>query len=684
MRIFLPTSHKVVPRDSVPRSMELKIDVYGQFPNPQGVRSPVNFNFEDHAEKTRLGTATDQCSDGPAIHVPDGLAALQAKDMLVVTIGEQASTAAVAAGIPSIGLADPMSWTQSPGWGISDPPEDATAASVLLNQARRYHKVLILGNSRFLDEARDPNGLDFLAWTLRREGIRGHVGYCPPTIYWERNQRRVKHKGFEEWLAITGHHRFKHSLSALCFAVEAHASGGLTDSFNAQIMSDLFADQLSYSRGDWMVWDDRAWKRDTDQMRRKLVLRLSEFYRDTAEELRMLVSDAIGDFGNRDLPEALARWIAPIRQTHGELAKGARSIQNLRAMDAAFTIAQAHLRVASEAWDRDPHLLAVKNGVVDLRTGELYPHSPEFHITRAAGCGFDPNAKAPTFEKFFSQVQPDPEVRRYLQILMGYAATGEAREQKLFTFLGDGANGKSTFMAVVMDALGEYAVKANASLLAEQTPDRPRNDLAALAGARLVSISEIPSNLRPDAALIKSLTGGDVVTARFLHKEFFQFRPCFTPILDTNHPLMFRERSEAVARRAVTIPWAVTVAPESRDPNLRERLLDELPGILAWIVNGARMYYAQGLGSLPEFADTCLKTLNSVDPLTQWLDECVEADPASRVQCFDLYQAFREWMMHRWAGSPMTMKAFSMNLKARGYRSCKNSTMVWLGVRLRR
>jgi putative DNA primase/helicase len=275
--------------------------------------------------------------------------------------------------------------------------------------------------------------------------------------------------------------------------------------------------------------------------------------------------------------------------------KAAASVQNLRTMDAAFTIAQAHLRVASDSWDREPHLLAVQNGVVDLQTVALHPSTPDFRMTRRAGCAYDPAARAPRFERFLCEVQPDAEVRAYLQRLIGYAATGEAREQKFVSFLGDGGNGKSTFVGAIMDALGDYAMKANPGLLAEQAPDKPRNDLAALAGARMLSISELPANLRADAALIKSITGSDVINARFLHREFFEFRPCFTPIFDTNHPLNIREDTPAIARRRVTIPWSVTIPAEKSDSSLRERLSQELPGILAWIVEGARQYYRAGL-----------------------------------------------------------------------------------------
>lgn len=603
--------------------------------------------------------------------------------MLVIAVGEQSAQTAVFAGIPCIGLAGALSWTEPVPDEPSASRHKSQPAAILLEHAGKYQRVLILGGSECLDDINERDGLERLAEALKENGIRAELAYCPPRVTLAKGQLRIERQGLSEWLINTESDVLVRYLSVLYFAAEVTASSGLTDSYNARMMSDLFAGELSYSRGDWHVWDGRIWRKDGDQARRKLPSRLAAFYRENAEQLQKLVSVATGAFNERELPRCIAGWAAPLRRVHEESLKAAKSIQNLRTMDAAFAIAQAHLSVPSDRWDRDSYLLAVHNGVVNLRTGDLHPHSPEFLITRSAGCRYDPEAIAPTFEKFLSEVQPDPAVRSYLQRLMGYAATGDAKEQKLFTFHGGGANGKSTFIGIVMEALGEYAVKANASLLAEQTPDRPRNDLAALAGARLVSISEIPANLRADAALIKSLTGGDVVTARFLHKEFFQFRPCFTPILDTNHPLVFRERSEAVTRRAVTMPWLVTVVPENRDSHLRDKLLQELPGILAWIVDGARMYYSDGLGSLPQSVDLDANTLSSVDPVAQWLNECTEGDPICRTPSSALYRSFCDWSAHRSDIRHVSIKEFSRELASKGYQSRKNSVTVWLGIRIR-
>jgi putative DNA primase/helicase len=480
-----------------------------------------------------------------------------------------------------------------------------------------------------------------------------------------------------EWLSSTDRVAAKPNLSALFFAAEVLQCSGITDSFNAHMIADLFRNELAYSRGCWYVWDGRIWSRDSDQIRRRLAARVAEMYRAYAQRLQNLVAIATGAFTKKDLPYPLAAWLRPIAPVISAATKSAATVQNLRTMDAAFTIAQAHLHVASDAWDREHHLLAVYNGVVDLRTGALQAPSPHFRMTRIAGCAYNPAAVAPRFGRFLSEVQPDSEVRAYLQRLIGYAATGEAREQKFFSFVGDGGNGKGTFVSSIMDALGDYAVKANAGLLAEQAPDKPRNDLAALAGARLLSISELPANLRADAALLKSITGGDVISARFLNREFFQFRPCFTSILDTNHPLIIRENTTAAVRRRVTIPWSVTIPDEKSDSSLHERLSQELPGILAWIVEGARQYYSTGLGSLKQPVHK-----EPIDSFAEWLETCVRNDPAARVQSSVLYQSYCGWGNNPGAEVRLDIKAFGTALAARGFQEPKksNGVMMWRGI----
>jgi putative DNA primase/helicase len=428
-----------------------------------------------------------------------------------------------------------------------------------------------------------------------------------------------------------------------------------------------------------------GWVGDSYGERRRLVPQLADLYSSIADDLDQLVGIVTAPFAGKDkkeYPAQLSIWEAPYEGAAGDLRKAAKEIANLRGIDSALTLAQPLLHVDDDRWDRDPYLLAVCNGVVDLRTSELLPAVPEQWITKMAGADFDPTAKAVAFLDFLEQVQPDREMRQYLQRLAGYSSIGRANEQLFFIFVGGGANGKGTYVGATMDALGEYAVKGPLSVLAQQDPGRIRNDLAMLAGARLVSISETPENFSLDEATIKAVTGQDIITARFLNKEFFSFRPCFTPILDTNHAPRLRDTGEGLWRRPMIVPWPVKVPKLQRDLDLREKLLEELPGILAWIIAGARAYLEEGLQASPKIAEATQTLRNSCDDLGRWLESCVEQGSQYSVQSAPLYENFRSWCQAE--GIPaLSQPKFTSRLseKLGSEPKKRHGKMFWQGLR---
>jgi putative DNA primase/helicase len=413
---------------------------------------------------------------------------------------------------------------------------------------------------------------------------------------------------------------------------------------------------------------------------------VADVYLADADKLRSLMSATMAPLAMvKDVPPEIGSWTSPIAAAVKELRAAAGKIKNLRGIESALTLAQSHLRVPDDAWDRDPYLLSVPNGVVDLRTSELLPPVPAQRITKMAGAIYDPCAKSEVFQKFLEQVQPDPKMRDYLQRLAGYSAVGMANEQKFFVFVGGGANGKGTYGGVTMDALGAYAVKAPMGMLAQHDAGRPRNDLAMLAGARLVSISETPENLRIDEATIKAMTGQDEISARYLHQEFFKFRPCFSPILDTNHAPRPRESGEAIWRRLVIVPWTVIIPGEMRDQHLREKLLEELPGILAWIVAGAKKYLEEGLPPTPEITESTRAHRSSCDEMGRWLECCVEHTPHSSTQSTALYEEFLSWNHAEGIELPISRRKFTERLRDEfGFEVSKShGVMVWRGIGLR-
>ena len=669
-----------------------KVDVLGYtIPYPgiddQTGRPYIRYRLRHPIEKMRYASGV---GDDAQLYIPPALASLPAADLLVVTEGEKKAAKAVQEGIHCVAVQGVWSWADSGNRAIEKSEgesvtEETLPISALLDLAQRYRRVLVLGDSDLITNHQARKGLQSLVKALVHRGIRAVLAFCPPAMEQGSGRGRVKKQGLDDWLVANRPLAIR-SILPLFYAGEI-AWDGINDTYNAVAFTEIAKGKLAYSQGIWRFWNGSIWVHDDSNKRRAMVPDLAQMYRSVADRLSNLLGRVMpqsNEDDNKAWPAAFESWSSPVVGAIKVLVDAAKKIGNLRAIDPTLAIAQSYLRVPDDAWDRDPYLLAVRNGVVDLRSSELLPFSREQRITKWAGTAYDPSAKPELFLKFLEQVQPDPRDRDFLQRLAGYCATGLAREQKFFTFIGNGANGKGTFIGLVMDALGNYAVKGAISLLAEQSPDKPRNDLAALSGARFVSLSETPENLRLDEAMLKAITGQDVLSARFLNHEFFQFRPVFTPILDTNYLPSPRGAGEAIWRRLVVVEWPVTIPTEERDEHLREKLVQELPGILNWIVEGAKLYLESGLPTLPKMQQANQSLRRTRDTLGRWLEECIAHGPGFQAQSSILYQNFRSWNEAEGNTPVPSQIKFTQDLERRGFENKKkHGLMTWIGLKLR-
>jgi putative DNA primase/helicase len=249
--------------------------------------------------------------------------------------------------------------------------------------------------------------------------------------------------------------------------------------------------------------------------------------------------------------------------------------------------------IEHEVLDADPFLLNVANGTVDLSTGELRPHDPADLLTLQSSVAFDPDAEAPLWEECLRTWQPDQDVRRYLQIRAGACATGQPTETLDIDYAG-GANGKSKFHATIQFVLGPYAVVPHKSLLVAEKHEQHATVFASLFRCRMAVTSETKSADAIDEEKVKSLTGGDRIGACRMREDEWWFDPTHTLIIHTNYKPRIRGTDEAIWRRVRLVPWLVTIPEEDRDPNLQTKLRAEAPGILRWIVEGARIFLADG------------------------------------------------------------------------------------------
>jgi putative DNA primase/helicase len=325
-------------------------------------------------------------------------------------------------------------------------------------------------------------------------------------------------------------------------------------------------------------------------------------------------------------------------------------------------------------------LLTVLNGTIDLKTGRLQPSRAEDFMTRLVPIEYDLEANCPLWINFLDRIfDADYEVIDYLQRFAGYCLTGRTGEQVLLFLYGLGCNGKSVLANVLGALLGDYSSTAGAELLMARDNRNATNNVAALRGARLVKVSEFDDGERLAEAQIKTLTGGDPVTCRFLYQEHFTYTPSFKVLLIGNHKPKIRGTDHGIWRRLHLLPFRVTIPEEERDPHLQDKLMTELPGILVWAVHGCLEWQKTGLNPPEKIKAATAEYRKSEDIFDLWLDDCCVKGEHMTATAADLLASFVDFS--RWKGT--TPKKLGGMLTDAGFsREKSNGAIRWRGLGL--
>lgn len=450
---------------------------------------------------------------------------------------------------------------------------------------------------------------------------------------------------------------------ASVFTRDAFEEFAINDMGNARRLVKLTAGNVRYEpAGDrFLIWRGGAFEDDHDGE----VMRLA---RDVARQVED-DAKAIED------PEVRGKALASARKQ--------QSHARLKAMVELFKT-EPEIPVQAIRLDSHAHFLNVSNGVVDLTTGELKPHDRSLLLTKVAPVTYDAGAECPRFERFLREAfVGDEDLIACVQRLLGYSLTGDAREQVFFIFVGMGANGKSTLLNIVSFVAGPYATHTPSdTLIAQKNGRGASNDIARLNGARLVTASEFNPGEKLATGLIKQLTGNEKVTARFLFREFTDFHFTGKIVLATNDIPQMDGADDALFRRVIAIPFDRVFAKQEQDPQLLEKLKEEVAGILAWIVRGAVDWYRDGLqlpASLIQLRDSIRRDM---DPVAQFLDEACVLGGSFEVASAALHAAFTSWAQRHGVPS-MDASCFGRAVSKRGHRSRKsNGRKVIRGIQL--
>ncbi|TCH97639.1 hypothetical protein EJV46_16105 [Roseococcus sp. SYP-B2431] len=422
-----------------------------------------------------------------------------------------------------------------------------------------------------------------------------------------------------------------------------------SDDALALAFSDRHNGQLLYvpQWASWLRWDGCRWARD--------------------ETLAVF-----------DLARALCREQAQIAEDQKE--DGASRIASASTVAAVERMARSdprHARPAA-AFDADEWLLNTPGGIVDLTTGATRPARKSELVTKVASVA--PQGECLRFLKFLSEiVQEDEDLIAYLQRWAGYLLTGSTREHAFLVIVGPGGNGKTLLVNILAYLLGDYAATAPMETFMASAGDRHPTDLAGLRGARLVIAQETEAGRALAEAKIKTLTGGDPVSARFMRGDFFTYRPNFKLVMVGNHRPVIRNPDDALRRRLHLLP--LTFKPAQPDAKLFDILKAEGPGILRWAIEGCLAWQQAGLGMPMAVKAATDGYFEDQDLLAQWLSERCEVKNGNETSSSALFRDWSTWCDQRGEAAG-TGKRFSSALERHFAKKRSNAGMIFAGVRL--
>lgn len=404
----------------------------------------------------------------------------------------------------------------------------------------------------------------------------------------------------------------------------------------------------------WLLWDGATWIEDRKRKIERIAIQtFREMYSEIAQE------------EDTDQRKKIYQW--------------AQSSERSSVFLNSINRAQAMLPVTQNELNKDPYKLNCLNGVIDLKTGSFLEHKREYLMTKNTHISYDREATCPNWTHFLNSIfknnkgEVNKEIIEFIQKAVGYALTGDTSEQVAFFLWGTGRNGKSTLINTIKDLLGDYSKQTNADTFTNKINEGGiNNDIARLHGSRFVSAVESEDGQKLSESLIKQLTGGEPITARFLRKEFFEFMPEFKIFFTTNHKPIVKGDDEGIWRRIRLIPFEFKIPREEVDKHLPEKLQKELPGILNWAIEGCLKWQQEGLKEPEDVKNATDEYKEEMDLLSSFLDECCTVRSEAKVQVGELHKKYLAWAEEN-GEYPLKKRAFNNRISMKGFQKRKST-----------
>lgn len=469
-----------------------------------------------------------------------------------------------------------------------------------------------------------------------------------------------------------------------CLAANERGDGVLY----ATINRGRFVFNTTPKEGEWMAWNGCVWQPDHTRRSLDAVEQVAMAYQ--GEHSRL--TEEIREQGvKKDSPDA---WKLRVAADLKARVNRLRSVNGATKVLTWAPVVDTGMSCRESDLDRQPWLLPVKNGVVNLRTGVLERGVPGDMLTRALDLEYDQHADYQAWNDFVAEVSGSEEVAGFVKRSLGYAITGHSYEQYIWVFVGPGRNGKGVLFSMVGDVMRPYYHEISRGMLLEQrsepSPSASSEHKYSLLGKRIIVGAETNRGQRIDAAAVKGLTGEDAITCRPNFGSEISFLPTHTLFLHTNHVPVGLTRDFALVQRLLRIEfpnmYVDDPAAEGRkypgqrdrfrvkDPLLKDKLRACRPGILRWLIEGCLEWQDMGLAPPAAIIEGVNKLQAEEDYVQQFHADCLEMpenpSPGLRLSCTEMYAAFKWW----WAQNMDTreqrvpsMKSVNMSLRDRGY-----------------
>lgn len=438
----------------------------------------------------------------------------------------------------------------------------------------------------------------------------------------------------------------------------------LTDAGNASLIADYVKDRSRYDADMKQFWfyNGRNWTEDKESL---------------------LIQEAICAIREQQ-SKCLKIEDTDIRTKHVKHYIGS---ENYSRINAAIKILQSmpDIVVRNSIFDRNDTLFNVLNGTIDLKTKTIKKHDRNDYITRISKINYVPGAVCPVFNKFLNDIfDSNKNLIEHEQRKLGYCLSGLTSEQKLFINFGSGCNGKSTLIEVYRALMGNYCINIPIECLMSKDIPGISNDIVRLRFARLATTGEVEIGKKLAESQAKLLTGGDYITARALYSEPIEFRNKAKIMMGTNHLPGVRGQEHGMFRRFDITPFNVTIPKSKIDKNLFNKLLQELPGILNWALDGFLKWQEHGLGEYQEIIQSVENYRVSQDPIATFINECCIKGLELKAPANELYQEYKNWCQDS-NEFALSQRKFGTALSERGFKKW-NSTgnkVMYAGLMLK-